>query len=300
MSTPNNPLLPGSKLEQAAKSKSTFSIAAFIFSAHVAVFLVVLLNGCNKESATTGTEPPAATNQTDLAVQPAPGAGDTNTVPLPSGLDTNTVVNPPGGAVTFPGHLAANTNAPAQSIVPPDLGTGAPVGTGTGIQTHEAASTGSEYKIKSGDIAYNIAKTHGISLKALKDANPNVDLGKLKVGQTIQVPAAGTSTAASSGATATKAEPAHESAATGATTAYTVKGGDTLSKIAKKFGTTPKAIRAASGLSSDKINVGQKLKIPAKGGGAEPAEATPKAPADALPTVPAIPAPAAPTTGPGR
>ena len=52
MSIPNSPLLPGSKLEQAAKSKSTFSIAAFIFSAHVAVFLVVLLNGCNKESST--------------------------------------------------------------------------------------------------------------------------------------------------------------------------------------------------------------------------------------------------------
>ena len=78
MSTPNSPLLPGSKLEQAAKSKSTFSIAAFIFSAHVAVFLVVLLNGCNKESTVANTEPAAATNQTDLAVQPGFGAVDTN------------------------------------------------------------------------------------------------------------------------------------------------------------------------------------------------------------------------------
>lgn len=305
MSTPNTPLLPGSKLEQAAKSKSTFSIAAFIFSAHVAVFLVVLLNGCNKESATTGTEPPAATNQTDLAVQPATGAGDTNTPALPHGLDTNTVANPPGGAVTFPGNLAGSTNAAANAIVPPDLGTSVPGGSGTvpGGSPHEAASTGSEYKIKSGDIAYNIAKSHGISLKALKDANPNVDLGKLKVGQTIQLPAAGAVTTAggtaSAGATAAKAEPAHESAASGATTAYTVKGGDTLSKIAKKFGTTPKAIRSASGLSSDKINVGQKLKIPAKGGAAEPAESAPKAPVDALPVVPAI-APSAPPTGPGR
>lgn len=78
MSIPNSPLLPGSKLEQAAKSKSTFSIAAFIFSAHVAVFLVVLLNGCNKESSTVTTEPSAATNQTDLAVQPGATVGDTN------------------------------------------------------------------------------------------------------------------------------------------------------------------------------------------------------------------------------
>ena len=41
MSIPNSPLLPGSKLEQAAKSKSTFSIAAFIFSAHVAVLSLI-------------------------------------------------------------------------------------------------------------------------------------------------------------------------------------------------------------------------------------------------------------------
>jgi LysM repeat protein len=295
MSTPNNPLLPGSKLEQAAKSKSTFSIAAFIFSAHVAVFLVVLLNGCNKESATTGTEPPEATNQTDLAVQPAPVAGDTNVIALPNGLDTNTVYNPPGGVVTFPANGAGNTDVVAPLIPPPEPIAGATGTSTTGTANMDAAGSASEYKIKSGDIAYNIAKTHGVSLKALKDANPNVDLGKLKVGQTIQLPAGGAAPVAS-----TKAVPSEATVATGATTTYTVKGGDTLSKISKKFGTTPKAIRAASGLSSDKINVGQKLKIPAKGGTAEPAEAAPKAPTDALPTVPAIPAPTAPTSGPGR
>ena len=212
MSTPNSPLLPGSKLEQAAKSKSTFSIAAFIFSAHVAVFLVVLLNGCNKESTVTSTEPPAATNQTDIAVQPGTGAIDTNAPIQPHGLDTNTVATPPGGAVTFPGNLAVNPNPPAQPIAPPELGTVAPGASAT----HESTGVGSEYKIKSGDIAYNIAKTHGVSLKALKDANPSVDLGKLKVGQTIQIPAAGAS--ASAAATPTvKAISTHEPDTAGAT-----------------------------------------------------------------------------------
>lgn len=289
MSTPNSPLLPGSKLEQAAKSKSTFSIAAFIFSAHVAVFLVVLLNGCNKESSVTSTEPAAATNQTELAVQPGPGAVDTNTPVQPPGLDTNTVATPPAGAVTFPGNLAVNTNPPAQPIAPPDLGPSAPGGTAT----HEATGAGSEYKIKSGDIAYNIAKTHGVSLKALKDANPSVDLGKLKVGQTIQIPAAG----ASAAATTAKADSAHEPTTTGATSSYTVKGGDTLGKIAKKHGTTAKAIRAANGLSSDKINIGQKLKIPGKSATTETTEPTTKTPVDALPIVPT---PTLPPAGTGR
>ena len=292
MSTPNSPLLPGSKLEQAAKSKSTFSLAAFIFSAHVAVFLVVLLNGCNKESTTTSTEPPAATNQTDIAVQPGTGAIDTNAPIQPHGLDTNTVATPPGGAVTFPGNLAVNPNPPTQPLAPPDLGTSAPGASAT----HESTGVASEYKIKSGDIAYNIAKTHGVSLKALKDANPSVDLGKLKGGQTIQIPAA---SASATVPTPAKAILNQEPDTAGATSSYTVKGGDTLSKIAKKQGTTAKAIRAANGLTSDKINVGQKLKIPSKGAAAEPAE--PAAKALTVPEPTAAPFPATLTTpGTGR
>jgi LysM repeat protein len=285
MSIPNPPLLPGSKLEQAAKSKSTFSIAAFIFSAHVAVFLVVLLNGCNKESTVTSTEPPAATNQTELAVQPGFGSLDTNAPVHPNGLDTNTMpATPPGGVVTFPGHAAINTNPPPQPIAPPEIGIGAPGSTAT----HESTGAASEYKIKSGDIAYNIAKTHGVSLKALKDANPSVDLGKLKVGQAIQIPAASASAAAAATTkepTPAKAISNHEPDTAGATSSYTVKGGDTLSKIAKKNGTTAKAIRAANGLTSDKINVGQKLKIPGKATATETVEPASKAPVETLPTL---------------
>jgi len=300
MSTPNSPLLPGSKLEQAAKSKSTFSIAAFIFSAHVAVFLVVLLNGCNKESSLTSTEPPAATNPTELAVQPGFGSLDTNAPVHPNGLDTNTMpATPPGGVVTFPGHAAINTNPPPQPIAPPEIGIGAPGSTAT----HESTGAASEYKIKSGDIAYNIAKANGVSLKALKDANPSIDLGKLKVGQAIQIPAASASAAAA--ATTTK-EPTpakaisnHEPDTAGATSSYTVKGGDTLSKIAKKHGTTAKAVRAANALTSDKINVGQKLKIPGKGGAAETAD--PAAKTLTVPEPTAAPFPATlPTPGTGR
>lgn len=45
-------------------------------------------------------------------------------------------------------------------------------------------------------------------------------------------------------------------------TVYVVKSGDTLSRIAKTHGTTVKAIEAANNLSSDRILVGAKLKIP--------------------------------------
>jgi LysM repeat protein len=72
--------------------------------------------------------------------------------------------------------------------------------------------------------------------------------------------------------------------------AYTVKSGDTLTKIAKAHGTTVKAIKAASNLNTDHIKVGQKLTIPAKAEAAAPAPA-PVAPAPA-PMPGTTPAPA--------
>jgi hypothetical protein len=43
---------------------------------------------------------------------------------------------------------------------------------------------------------------------------------------------------------------------------YVVQQGDTLNEIAQRFGTTAEAIKAANGLTSDTINVGQVLIIP--------------------------------------
>lgn len=43
---------------------------------------------------------------------------------------------------------------------------------------------------------------------------------------------------------------------------HIVAKGDTLSKIAKRYGTSVKALKSANGLKSDVIKVGQKLKLP--------------------------------------
>lgn len=51
-------------------------------------------------------------------------------------------------------------------------------------------------------------------------------------------------------------------AAPGAGTNYTVQPGDTLFLLAQRFGTTVAAIKAANGLASDVLNVGQVLFIP--------------------------------------
>ena len=77
----------------------------------------------------------------------------------------------------------------------------------------------------------------------------------------------------------------------GDATTYTVKSGDTLSKIAKLNHTSFKKIMALNDLKTTSIKVGQKLKVPVKAAVTE----TPAAPASAA-VVPMQPAPAATTT----
>lgn len=57
------------------------------------------------------------------------------------------------------------------------------------------------------------------------------------------------------------AAPVESSSATSATV-YLVKSGDTLSHIAKTHGTSVKAIKSANSLTTDRIVVGEQLKIP--------------------------------------
>jgi LysM repeat protein len=67
--------------------------------------------------------------------------------------------------------------------------------------------------------------------------------------------------------TATPVAPPHTTGGavyhTTSATVYLVKSGDTLSHIAKTCGTTVKAIKLANNLDTDRIVVGEKLKIPA-------------------------------------
>jgi LysM repeat protein len=55
---------------------------------------------------------------------------------------------------------------------------------------------------------------------------------------------------------------------------YTVRSGDTLYRISLRFGVTVAALRAANGLQSDLIYVGQRLSIPNGDSGEEPGNRT--------------------------
>jgi len=300
MSTPN-PLIPqGSLLEQQARSKSTFQMAAFIVALHVVVLGGFLFLGCKKEEKQAQTPAP-----TDTLATPPPVVTDTNAPAMAdAGLTNGQVVPPPVEPVT-------NTNVPG--TVPPPVD---PVTTTSTTPPPIApvtppAALGAEYVVQKGDSGFIIAKKNGVTLKQLQDANPGKNLAKLSIGAKLVLPAA-----AGSGSTApveTKPAPLGSESTKAAPSkggeAYTVKGGDNLGRLAKKFGVSVKAIRDANGLQGSDIRVGQKLKIPSKAGASAPAssgsaptltpEAAPiPAPAPvpaALPVVtPAVPAPVTP------
>jgi LysM repeat protein len=185
---------------------------------------------------------------------------DTNAYPV---MDTNymtmnDVSNPP---VVLP---PLDTNPPV--VLPPVV----------------EPAAGAEYTVVKGDTLAVIAKKHGVSLAALQAANPGVIPTKLKIGQKLVIPAGG-------GAAGTVAPVV--TADTGVTS-YTVKSGDTLTRIAKIHGTTIKAIQNANGMVTTSIKVGQKLKIPSKAVAAPvaPAPIVEPAPAPVLPP-PTVPAP---------
>lgn len=112
-----------------------------------------------------------------------------------------------------------------------------------------AAACGDTYTVQRGDYLSKIAKTCGVSLTALVNANPEIkDINKIFPGQVIRIkndttiPVTGTGN-------------------------YVVVRGDTLSKIAVRYGTTVSELLRLNPSITDpsRIFVGQVLHVPGSG-----------------------------------
>ncbi|CAM3685191.1 peptidoglycan endopeptidase LytE [Aeromicrobium ponti] len=120
--------------------------------------------------------------------------------------------------------------------------------------SHEA-STGTSssgavsYTVKSGDTLWGIARTHGLSVSALKNLNglsrdtiyPGQKLKVKGTSQSVSVPAA--------------------TASSGSSSVYTIQRGDTLSGIASRHNLSVSQLKAMNNLSSNLIYAGQTLKV---------------------------------------
>lgn len=114
------------------------------------------------------------------------------------------------------------------------------------------------YVVRSGDSLNAIAARFGVSAAALARANGISNPNKIYVGQRLTIP----------GRAATQPATPPASGTTTSGGVYIVQAGDTLGKIALRFGTTVQALMSANGLTNPNLVwVGQRLKI-VKGSGA--------------------------------
>lgn len=96
------------------------------------------------------------------------------------------------------------------------------------------------YVVQAGDSLWLIAQRYNTTINAIKNLN-GLTSDMLSIGQVLKIPAS-------------QALPYIE---------YTVRSGDTLWLLAQRYNTTVEAIRNLNGLTSDILNIGQVLRIPA-------------------------------------
>ncbi len=149
------------------------------------------------------------------------------------------------------------------------------------------------YVVKSGDSLGLIAKRFKVPAKDLMSLNKITNANKIRIGQKLTVPGYVDLNAPAPVRTH-KAPKAHK-VAVASGNAYVVKSGDTLGHIAVAHKTTTKALKAANGLTSDKVHIGQKLALPLGAAKAEKAtgvkETAPVAPGGETPTAEVAPVP---------
>lgn len=121
------------------------------------------------------------------------------------------------------------------------------------------------YTVQPGDNLFRIGLKFNVSVNVLAAYNGLINPNLIFVGQVLRIPPGNTlPTATPGGPTATPRPPTATPAPGGGT--YTVQPGDTLTRIAVRFGTTVQAIVQLNGIvNPNLIFVGQVLKIP--GGG---------------------------------
>lgn len=213
-------------------------VLGVVVGIHLVAYLVIAQPGCRS----TATRPaPVAPTSTSLASEPTPVTPVTPV--LPEGINEPIlslnlpVGQPPAGDRYAPTRPGAEQPAP------------------TPAQT---------YTVRKGDSFYLIARKNGTTVDALTAAN-NLSKGSvLRPGQKLVIPGKDRAPSAPSAAHAAPAEPS----ASGAS--YTVRSGDTLSKIAVRYHTSTRALRAVNGISGDHLRIGQVLQIPT-GAAANPA-----------------------------
>lgn len=153
----------------------------------------------------------------------------------------------------FPGNvLVVSKNGTSSS----SSSTSGKTGSSSSSNSSSSGST-STYTVKSGDTLSHIASRNGVSVANLKKWN-SLSSDLIRVGQKLSIKGG-----SSSGSSASSGSSSNAGSAS-STKVYTVKSGDSLSRIASQNGVTVANLKSWNNLKSDLIYIGQKLSINGK------------------------------------
>jgi len=142
----------------------------------------------------------------------------------------------------------------------------------------EMEHAGSEVTVRRGDTLSAIASRNGTTVNVLKSLN-NLRRDTIYVGQKLRVPDTGTVPSDVSRPAPARPPVSNEGS-------YTVRSGDTLSGIARRFGTTTRELMALNNIDDPRrLFVGRNLIIPGNTGGSSPEMATQAPPRETRPVL---------------
>jgi len=265
-STPANSGEAGERPAKSGGLNRLSTIFLVVLGLHVVVIVGIsayhLLRGNPETGMTTSTESaPAPVVETAKAPEPAsqPTPEVASSMPSP---DDKVWQTP--------------ESAPAEAS--------APVATATVPTTPSVPMAERVHVVGKGDTLAKIAKANGVTAAAMAKAN-GINGTTIKLGQKLKIPEnAGAGTVAASTPAAPTPAKAVAAAAVkqGAnpTGTYQVMAGDTLAKIAKKFGTKAEALAKLNSINDPKkLKVGMKLQVPGEASAKVETPASTQAPA---------------------
>ncbi len=127
------------------------------------------------------------------------------------------------------------------------------IGRSSVTRSQSTRQSSSDYRVKSGDTFWGIAKTHNISVSSLESANPRLNPSRLKVGASISIP----------GRQSTPPTSSSVARPSGPTKGYSIRNGETLGHIANRYGISLRELMLSNpGLNPRRLQIGQTIRVP--------------------------------------
>jgi LysM repeat protein len=222
-----------------------------------------------------------------------PGCSSSTAQPAPAGAQPNPAAPPADASAQEP--IIAAPVALSQAEAPAPVGIlFKPTRPGTpaaaALQSEPAADVtpATTYTVSRGDSLWSIAKRNHLKASELAAANGLRAGAMLHEGQKLVIPAKAPAVAREESAPAASPGPATPQRPKGGAFKHTVRPGETLGSIARKYGVKVGDLATANAISDPKmIHPGQELEIPAGGHPTKTLQGSPRGAASAPAAVPA-------------